>query len=851
MMYKKIYLLCIATLFFSLISTSAVYAEEDEGVTDVDDTEEFNIEIPNMGIYKSENPFYQIETLDYSEVAEIQKEMEEEEEDKGFFGTIGDGVTGAVMFFPNLFSDTTEDVKNNIKDNMLYIMNGIVGMIMTIIQIEAELVLGIYNFANDAEIMNYLLSQIESVIQSVAGIDSSGAIMSDTGVFGNLLGITIAISILFMTILFTVKRAQAEALKALIAPIISLTFAMILISNMSSILSTTNDITVSLMNNITQIGKENFFDEAETEIETTEDILHHTMVYKPYMLMQYGSYDEEVVAVDRSKELLTTTNNSDRKTLIEEEMTEHGNAMVSPGSIWVKVAYGAFTLFCNLLISIPILVIAGLFLVIQFAIILIVFIAPFALIWAMLPNQLAVLKKYLSTLFAPFLFKLLISIFVMIITTILAIIFSMSSANGIVGYGVSMFIMAMVMIAMYLLKNRIMSIFTVTPEGKQLANAVNKGDGAVNATKKGTGMLVGAATGGLSTIATREVMNRVANRSSNSDDAKNSNKLSDLNANRKNTGDLKGRNDIKSNVAGNVKNLSDLKNGKNSKANNQEKNINTSKDNKQKDNTSTTEKSKNNQNQELHDLNSIKEQRSARKNNSTDNDSKDKNSNSEQQELQNLKGDKEAKGNLEKPNIDNNKQGSTQQELHDLKGGKEAKEKQEKPNVDKNRQGSPQQELHDLKGAKEEKGNRENPSNNDNKQSSNQEGLHNLNNSNDKSEKNLNKNTEKKLPNDLSVSEEIKDRDKNSASSTNFNKVNRSSENNSTEAAKPNKFENEKKSNINTESRKNSSSNNDNQPNIVQPHNENYEATKPNTQESKSEKMNDRDEKSSRGGVDE
>ena len=806
-----------------IVLMPASVSAQEEGITEVDETEEFEISIPAMGIYKSEEPFYQIETLDYSQMAEVEEEMAEEDDDGNFFGAVGDAVTNTVMFVPNLFSDTAEDVQNNIKDSLLYTLNGIVGILMTIIQIEAELVLAIYNFTLDSNLMSYLLNQVEGTVQNVAGIDSTGNIMNDTGLFGNLFGLAISISLIFVAVLFVVKRAQVEALKAILSPIIVLTIAMVMISNMTSILTTTNEMTTTVMSEVTEIGKENFFNESGTEIETTEDILHHTMVYKPYMLMQYGTYDEDTVDPERSHELLTTTNTSDRQTIIENELTEHGNAMVSPGSIWVKVAYGSFALMVNLLISIPIILIAGLNLFLEFVILFIVFISPFAFLWALLPNQFPVLKRYLGMLFAPFLYKLLIAVFIMIMTTILAIVYSMSSSYGIVGYGVSGFIMLVVMIAMYLLKNKVMSIFTVTSEGQQMARMSNTGDGAVNSavggTKKtaraGTELALAYATGGTSALATRGAM-AVASRNGGSDEdnASENRNLSKMNTgtnerregkgNSENTNNLSGQN--KTNQKNDVSSQKDNAHG-NNESNKPIHSLGGAKASDSDESTETTESG------ELQDREGINRDDHA--------EDTETNNSAYTHELHNMKGDEAQSGNDDAENTPSREESDIQD-----REGINRDEPEDNENVS---QGG-QNELHDMKNA-----DRFNNDNNAQESSSDMQDRDNIN---------------RDEPDNVNQKEPSSNKLENMKGSDRFNNdepVNNKNQKEPSSATLDNLNNENSASNIDTESRKdNDVESNENYQNRVE--NREYKATKP---ETKSENLNDRDEASSRRGEDE
>ncbi|WP_305752612.1 DUF308 domain-containing protein [Mammaliicoccus sciuri] len=474
--FKVFLLLLLLNLSLPLNEIANADEPDDAVVTNGQNAEAgqdqgLNIESKKMGKYKNDNPKYSIETLTYDDIKKMQDaEKEKKEKDKGIKEKLASGIGSVVNVVPNSLDGVKDDTSRAIKNQGLFMMSKVSNGLMQWNVIATNFTLNLFSWSNDAPLFNYIISGVEDKIGSIAGIDSGG--FTGAGLFGQFLTLILACVVIGCIYLAFLKRAPIEALKGLIQPIIVLALAMVLIANMGSYLRGVNTITTGVMDDLVSFGAGV---EGEADMDTTEDVLHRAMVYTPYVNMMFGTDDDSVVSQDRVKNLMTTDDSKKRKNLLKDEYNK-GNNMVHPDSVSTQILYGIITVIGNSVLGLVVLVIAGAFLVFQLLIVIWAFIAPFALLWACLPGQFPVAYKYLGKLFEPFIYKLGLGILVMVLGILIGVIASINVIDGIIGYCLQLFLIFLVFLVLFLLRHKIMSIFTVTHEGRMLKQLINSND---------------------------------------------------------------------------------------------------------------------------------------------------------------------------------------------------------------------------------------------------------------------------------------------------------------------------------------------------------------------------------------
>lgn len=477
-------ILCVFSLLIAFISSQPVHAVENQDAN-------MKIENQKMGKYKDDNPNYAVETLNYKDIKELEEKKEEKEkENQDWGGKISDAVGSVVNFIPNTIGNVKDDTANAIKDQGLFVMSKISNGLMQWTVFMSDATLNFFHFSNQAELLNFFIDEVEGFIQDISGIDNSG--INGNGLFGQFIGL-ISVLVLFGVMYNAfLKRAPVQALKGLLTPIICMTLAMILIANMGNFLKGVNTITNGTMNEIVTFGAGV---KGDDDMNTTEDVLHKAMVYTPYVNMMFGTDDDSVVSQDRVKAIMTEKNEKERKKLLKEEY-KNGNNMVHPDMVPVQILYGFISVICGSLLGVSVLMVSLAFFILQLILIFWAFVAPFALMWACLPGQFLVAQKFVQKLITPFIYKIGLGVLVMVLGIIVGIVSRIDVSNGIVGYGLQMFLIFAVFITLFILRNKVMSVFVVTKEGQLLNEMIRSNDYIPETMKSMTGKVVGTAIGG-------------------------------------------------------------------------------------------------------------------------------------------------------------------------------------------------------------------------------------------------------------------------------------------------------------------------------------------------------------------
>jgi len=472
-------------LFASTLSNMniATAKENEESSTSPENTDDVKVERFDMGAYKNDKPTYQVDSIDYGEQKDLEKKREKEKEN------LGDKVANVVAFIPNTVADKLDDAKIMMKNTFFYGADALANMIMKMTQSTTEMTLTFFHFANDAVLLNAIINTVDDTIGSIAGVDENGNIGG--GVFGSLLQGVLILVLFSVTILMYFKNAPIEAIKGLVTPIICLTIAVVFISNMSPILKNINQITNDVTSSVVNVGSGNLYNDEDLQLDSTEDLIHYATVYKTYMLMQYGTDDPKVISKEYAKKLLLEKSSKERKKIVKNQYVK-GNDMVAPDNVTTKVVYGLIGFFGACVLNILIVIIAFVFIILQFIIIALCFFAPFALLWACLPKQFPVLKNYFGQMFLPFVYKIILSIMTMVLMMLVGAIYKINTGTGIIGFGISTMLLIALFVTLFIFRHKVTNLFSVTPEGAMLKKGIHANDWMAKGALTGGAMAAGA-----------------------------------------------------------------------------------------------------------------------------------------------------------------------------------------------------------------------------------------------------------------------------------------------------------------------------------------------------------------------
>jgi hypothetical protein len=472
-MQRKISTVVLLTLLFVLSTTSQI------ALADSHTDEIFKV---NYGDYKDKSVYYHLDYIDPTEL--------EDEEWYDKFRVFKNLTEGVVGFFYNIL-------------HQIFVV-----FPFTLIKAFTNAMIWIFNKTYEVNFVDTIVSEIASSIQNIAGI--SGNNFKSTGLFGGLLGIVCLIIAIYALYQLIVNRASITAFSGLLKSLTALVLALVFFSNYSTIISGLNKLSVEasgliVSGSITVNDKGNISN--DTALDQMNSALWDVFVHKPYLMLQYGTMDEEEIGKDRILELLEEKPNSEeRHNLVQEEVNDRGNEMMTRVKIFERWVILWITAFGNMFNSIPVILLSFALIFFQFWFTAMAMIAPFIFIWSAFPNQFGVLTRYLLELITPLVLKMAVAVIALIVFSITGIltnvVMNTLNTNGILALIFLMFIEGILFFTLFLLRNRIFNIFSAG--SKQLSmirgnmssaftQPIKKG---VQTVSTGVGTVAGAMSGG-------------------------------------------------------------------------------------------------------------------------------------------------------------------------------------------------------------------------------------------------------------------------------------------------------------------------------------------------------------------
>lgn len=431
------------------------------------------------GDYKDQTVYYKIDYIDLTEL---------EDEEGGFFdkfkllSNVKDGAVGVIY-------------------NLLHEV--FVAFPFFILKILTASLIFLLNAVYEVNFINSMTNEITTYIQELAGIKGMG--FGTTGLFGGFLGIITTVTALYTAYQLIVKKASITAFSGLLKSLTSLVLALVFFSNYGPIIKGLNTLSVETAGLILSGGAEveNGVIDDKTGRERMIEGIWNTFVHQPYLMLQYGTMDEQAIGTARIQKILTAkTDTEDRYKFVKDEIT-NGNEMMTRGKIYERLGIIIISIIAGTFNSIPILILAFALLFLQFWFTAMAMISPFVFVWSALPNQFRVLSRYMLELITPLVLKFGVALLALIVFSLTSVLSKMAmdtvNNGSVLGYVFLVFTEGILLFTLFLLRKRIMNIFSF---GSQELNFLRQemSNTFVEPAKKGvrtTTTIGGAAVGGI------------------------------------------------------------------------------------------------------------------------------------------------------------------------------------------------------------------------------------------------------------------------------------------------------------------------------------------------------------------
>lgn len=464
----------LLVVLFLAFHTSPAFAESPEEAA-----KNISVEEKKHGPYKDKTTYYtDLDAISYEELKEVQ----EKEEDKGFTLNPFNAISG-------YFSEKVDDTMNSAKDMMASVLLMMVSLIFQFNIMMTDFLVTCLDASMNADIINFLITVAEKEVQAISGV-SNNHINVGNGIFGGLAGLAGLIAVAYMVYLYAIKRAPLASLQSLIQPLLVITLSIVFFSNFLIIIKGVNSVTTDLTNSIASAT-------SEGDVDSIGDSIQKVFVHRPYLYLQFDSGNEEKIGKKRIESLLLHKQNSpEKRAVIKKEIKDHKNVMLEVGSVLKRLIYTGLFVCVNGILSIPVWILAFLNVALQIWFLLIATMAPFILIWAILPNQFPVMRRFGIELLYPMAMKVILGFVALLVFTFSQLAFAIPATKGLTGYYLSTFFQIIFFFVIFLMRDRIKSIFGATTGFvKEMRQSTQVAMAPVKEGVQNTAMVIGAGVG--------------------------------------------------------------------------------------------------------------------------------------------------------------------------------------------------------------------------------------------------------------------------------------------------------------------------------------------------------------------
>lgn len=316
-------------------------------------------------------------------------------------------------------------------------------------------------------------------IQILAGMNTGSKKFNADGFYTWLLLFIVLIVGGYMAYAGLIKRKTTEAVSAAVNMLVIFLLTAAFIAYAPQYIKNINDFSADLSNGVLELGAKLVMPgNDEMGVKATDKIrnnLFAIQVYKPWLLLQFGTTDETAIESeriaagvdgDRIKSILSvspvTNFGEDRQTAVKTDIETYKNVNMTVTNVAGRFGTVILIGFLNLIISIFVVIMCGLVIFTQLLFIIFALYLPLNFILSMLPTYNGLLKKAVLKLFNTILMRAGLTLLITIAFSLSAMIYSMS---GDYPFLMVAFLQIVVFVGMYLKMDEILSMVALGDGG--------------------------------------------------------------------------------------------------------------------------------------------------------------------------------------------------------------------------------------------------------------------------------------------------------------------------------------------------------------------------------------------------
>ena len=283
--------------------------------------------------------------------------------------------------------------------------------------------------------LDFVSSMAEDVgknIQTLAGLSKSG-ISPDGFYAGFLLLVVLAVGI-YAAYTGLFRRETSKAVGAVVNMLLVfllsagfIVYAPDYIKNINEFSSDVSGAALELGIKLVMPGSEDAEGEATDRVR---NLLFNIQVYKPWLLLQFGTTDEAAIGTERIENILSlnpVVQFSDRHKAVETDVETYENANMTASGLGIRLGMVFLIVVLNLIISLFVFMMAALMILSQLLFIIFAMFLPISFVLSMFPTYNGMAKKALLKVFNTIMMRAGLTLAVTVAFSLSAMVYSLSS----------------------------------------------------------------------------------------------------------------------------------------------------------------------------------------------------------------------------------------------------------------------------------------------------------------------------------------------------------------------------------------------------------------------------------------
>lgn len=291
---------------------------------------------------------------------------------------------------------------------------------------------------SEAYSLDFISDTTEAIgrnIQTLAGINEQG--FMSKGFYPGLLLLLILIMGIYVTYTGLIKRETTKATGALVSFLTIFLLSSSFIAYSTSYISRINEFSADISNAALDVGSSMTMPNSETSgkssVDAIRDSLFEIQVKQPWMILQYGDSDLETVGEERVEALESTSpfanKGKDRVEIVKEEINDRENDNMTITKTINRLGVAVFIFLFNILISIFVFILTGIMIFSQVLFIIFAVFLPISFLLSMIPSFNHLMKTTIMRLFNVIMMRAGITLVLTISFSLSAMVYSLTATQ--------------------------------------------------------------------------------------------------------------------------------------------------------------------------------------------------------------------------------------------------------------------------------------------------------------------------------------------------------------------------------------------------------------------------------------